>query len=70
MKDLGVLKYFLVIEIARSSKGIFICQRKYTLHIISEAGFLGAKPAGFPIEQNHNLALVNGLLLDDPERYS
>ena len=49
MKDLGPLKYFLGIEVTRSSAGLFLCQRKYTLDIISEAGLLGAKPNGFPM---------------------
>ncbi|KAM6584165.1 hypothetical protein CsatB_011167 [Cannabis sativa] len=69
MKDLGSLKYFLGIEVARSSAGLFLCQRKYTLDIISEAGLLGAKPSGFPIEQNHKLGLASGELLKDPESY-
>ncbi|KAJ4717148.1 Retrovirus-related Pol polyprotein from transposon TNT 1-94 [Melia azedarach] len=69
MKDLGVLKYFLGLEVARSKQGIFICQRKYALDIISETGLLGAKPAEFPMEQNHKLALVAGKLHDDPEQY-
>ncbi|XP_021739434.1 uncharacterized protein LOC110705810 [Chenopodium quinoa] len=67
MKDLGTLKYFLGIEVARSSSDLFLCQRKYTLDIISEAGLLGSKPVGFPMEQNHKLGLANGPLLDDPE---
>ena len=37
MKDLGPLKYFLGIEVAKSSAGLFLCQRKYTLDIVSEA---------------------------------
>ncbi|XP_010274485.1 PREDICTED: uncharacterized protein LOC104609797 [Nelumbo nucifera] len=49
--------------------GIFLSQRKYALDIISEVGLLGAKPATFPLEQNHNLALTDGPLLSDPERY-
>lgn len=69
MKDLGALKYFLGIEVARSKSGLFLCQRKYTLDIISEAGLLGSKPVGFPIEQNHRLGLATGNLLSDPESY-
>ncbi|KAL0427096.1 UNVERIFIED_CONTAM: Retrovirus-related Pol polyprotein from transposon RE2 [Sesamum latifolium] len=69
MKDLGLLKYFLGIEIARGPDGLFLTQRKYTLDILSEVGFLDAKPADFPIEQNHNLSLDNGPLFVDPARY-
>lgn len=68
MKDLGVLKYF-GIEIARGPEGLFLCQCKYTLNIISETGLMGAKPAAFPLEQNHALALATGDLLSDPESY-
>ncbi|RVW42094.1 Retrovirus-related Pol polyprotein from transposon RE2 [Vitis vinifera] len=39
MKDLGVLKYFLGIEVARSSAGLFLCQRKYTLDIVSRPDY-------------------------------
>ena len=66
MKDLGKLKYFLGIEMAQNSDGIFLCQQKYALDIISEVGLLGAKPAKTPLEQNHKLALVEGVDMDDP----
>ncbi|XP_062080074.1 uncharacterized mitochondrial protein AtMg00810-like [Humulus lupulus] len=69
MKDLGVLKYFLGIEVAQSPDGIFLCQRKYSLDIISETSVLGAKPASFPIEQNHRLAHASGDSLSIPEPY-
>ncbi|KAK3042287.1 hypothetical protein RJ639_001882 [Escallonia herrerae] len=58
MKDFGVLKYFLGVEVARGPEGIFLCQRKYALDIISEIGLLGTKPASVPQEQNHRLALA------------
>jgi len=36
MKKLGNLKYFLGIEVARSKHGIFLCQRKYIIDLLSE----------------------------------
>ena len=41
IKDLGHLKYFFGIEIARSKNEIFVSQRKYTLDLLKEIGMLG-----------------------------
>ena len=38
IKDLGSVKYFLGMEVARSSHGIFVNQRKYTLDLLKETG--------------------------------
>lgn len=48
MKDLGTLKYFLGIEVARSENGINVSQRKYVLDFLAETGFLGARPIDTP----------------------
>lgn len=69
IKDLGHLKYFLGVEVARSSQGIAISQRKYTLDIIDEAGLLGAKPAKFPMEENLRLSPTEGQLLHNASQY-
>ncbi|KAC9553683.1 hypothetical protein E3N88_45641 [Mikania micrantha] len=55
IKDLGSLKYFLGIEVARTKDGLVLSQRKYTLDILQESGQLGCKPSGFPMEQNLKL---------------
>lgn len=57
------------IEVARGPAGIYLCQRKYTLDIISETGLLGVKPVSFPLEQNHKLALAEGEPLSNPSPY-
>ncbi|KAK3039383.1 hypothetical protein RJ639_027632 [Escallonia herrerae] len=69
LKDLGPLKYFLGIEAARGPHGLFLSQRKYALDILSESGLSASKPAAFPMERNHGLALDGGPLLSDPGPY-
>ncbi|XP_016647120.1 PREDICTED: uncharacterized mitochondrial protein AtMg00810-like [Prunus mume] len=55
MKDLGDLKYFLGIEVARSKTSIFMCQRKYVIDLLTEIRMFGCKPADTSIEMNHKL---------------
>ena len=69
LKDLGGLKYYLGLEIARSNKGTTLCQRKYALEVLKDAGMLACKPSKVPIEQNLKLSKFQGKLLADPGVY-
>ena len=60
VKDLGTLKYFLGMEIARSKKGISVSQRKYTLDLLEETGMLGCKPSKTPIELGNKEKMFEG----------
>ena len=60
MKDLGPLRYFLGIEIARSPKGIVLSQRKYVLDLLAETGMLGCWPCSTPIDRNHQTSAQSG----------
>ena len=52
VKDLGQMRYFLGMEVARSRKGISISQKKYTIDLLKETGMLGGIPSETPIEVN------------------
>ncbi|PRQ60568.1 putative RNA-directed DNA polymerase [Rosa chinensis] len=69
MKDLGGLKYFLGIEVARSKEGISLSQRKYVVDLLIETGLLACQPADTPMEQNHKLAEYPDQVPTNKERY-
>lgn len=56
LRNLGEAKYFLGLEIARSKQGIYVCQRKYVLELLDDAGFLGCKPSSIPLDPTIKLS--------------
>jgi hypothetical protein len=55
IKELRKLKYFLGIEVAHSTKGIFISQQKYILDLLKETNMVDCKPCETSIDLKHRL---------------
>lgn len=69
IKDLGSLRYFLGVEVARSIQGIFLSQQKYVVDLLKEVEMVGCKPCLTPIEANHKLKEDDSERLIDAGRY-
>ncbi|KAL0387499.1 UNVERIFIED_CONTAM: Retrovirus-related Pol polyprotein from transposon RE1 [Sesamum radiatum] len=69
IKDLGQAKYFLGLELARSSHGLQVSQHKYLQDILADTSMLAAKPASTPFPLGLKLILEDGALLPDPNKY-
>jgi Reverse transcriptase (RNA-dependent DNA polymerase) len=69
MKNLGGLKYFLVIKVSHNNEGIFLSQRKYVLDLLVEVEMLDCKPADTPMVQNLKLHVDKNETPENKERY-
>lgn len=63
IKELGNLRYFLGMEVARSRDEIASTQRQYTLDLLKETGMLGCKPSGTPMDFNKKIGPVEDRLI-------
>lgn len=52
IKDLGSLRYFFRMEVARNRSGILVSRRKYVLDLLKETRMLGCKPVETLVEPN------------------
>ena len=52
MTDLGMMYYFLRIEVLQSLEGIFITQKKYALEIIDRFQIINCNSIGTPMNQD------------------
>jgi hypothetical protein len=52
MKDLGMMHYFLGLEVWQRTNEIFLSQGKYTVEILKKFGMLKLKPLATPMVMN------------------
>lgn len=69
LRDLGNLKYFLGVEIARSSTGIILSEHQYALQLLPDTGLLASKPVLTPMDPKAHLNATDGELLQDITQY-
>jgi len=68
IKDLGLAKYFLGIEIARCPEGLYLNQRKYAMDIVNDAGLIGSKLVDIPLPKGHKFT-AEGVSYHQPDQY-
>jgi len=69
IKNLGDLKFFLGLEVTRSTSGIHLCQHKYVLDLLSDNGMLASRPASTPMDYHTHLHSTSRTPLTDPSVY-
>ncbi|KAK4397129.1 Retrovirus-related Pol polyprotein from transposon RE1 [Sesamum angolense] len=69
IKDLGTAKYFLGLEIARSSQGIIVTQATYTKDIVLDVGLEHARSTTTPLPPGIKFSCDAGARLNSPESY-
>ncbi|KAK4404469.1 Retrovirus-related Pol polyprotein from transposon RE2 [Sesamum angolense] len=69
IKDLGYAKYFLGLEIARSTEGMSITQHKYAMDIITDSGMVSATSVSTPLPLGLKLSATSGTFLKEPDKF-
>ncbi|CAL5340443.1 unnamed protein product [Camellia sinensis] len=69
MSDMGLLHYFLGLEVQQAEDGIFISQRKYAKDLLNKFGMLNCKPATTPMNINEKLQCEDGAEMADASRF-
>ncbi|XP_037491099.1 uncharacterized mitochondrial protein AtMg00240-like [Jatropha curcas] len=60
MTDLGLMNYFLGMEITQSQNEVFICQKKYAKEILKKFQMEECKAVGTPMNQKEKLSKGDG----------
>lgn len=69
VKDMGVVSYFLGIDVQRTRDGFFLSQARYVDDLLEHAGMQNCKPIATPAETKQKASTTEGQLIADPTFY-
>jgi hypothetical protein len=69
MTDLGLMKFFLGMEIMQNREEIFICQKKYSREILKKFQMDNCKPTVTPMNQKDKFSKEDGTARVDEEKF-
>jgi hypothetical protein len=64
LRDLGVVHYFLGIEVQSTGMGLMLCQHKYILDILTRASMTSCKPVNTLVSPSKVTILLDNSLSD------
>nr|GEV24551.1 copia protein [Tanacetum cinerariifolium] len=68
MTNLGLLNYFLCIFVTRTTKRMFLCQKKYAAKVLKRSGMHNCHSCQTPVDTEFKLG-VDGTLISNPSIY-
>nr|XP_016468848.1 PREDICTED: uncharacterized mitochondrial protein AtMg00810-like [Nicotiana tabacum] len=69
IKDLGLIHYFLGLEVLSEPGGVIVCQRKFALDLLTEFNYLDSTPVASPMDVTMKFKANSEELLPDPTLY-
>ncbi|XP_019086237.1 PREDICTED: uncharacterized protein LOC109126826 [Camelina sativa] len=69
LKDLGEMSYFLGLEATRTSKGLYLMQKKYIVDLLIKTNMLHSRPVMVPMASSPPLTITCGTPLANPSEY-
>jgi hypothetical protein len=69
MSDLGLLHYYLGLEVTQTHDGITVCQSAYAAKILETAGLSGCNPSDTPTESRLKLSKLSSAPAIDATKY-
>ncbi|KAJ0523332.1 putative RNA-directed DNA polymerase [Helianthus annuus] len=60
MTDMGLLQYFLGLEVKQSSYGVFVSQEKYAMNLLNKYQMINSKIEAIPMSPSDKLKLDDG----------